>query len=63
MQKQLNASMQTVITFLDEQGYRYAIVGGIALSQWGVVRATYDVDLKILVPDYNYVALRNTLLK
>ncbi len=62
MQKQLNASLETVVAFLEEHGYRYAIVGGIALAQWGVVRATYDVDLKVLVPDYDYTAIRNDLL-
>lgn len=30
---------------LDELGIPYAIVGGLAISAWGVVRSTKDVDL------------------
>ncbi len=61
MQKQLNVSLHTVVSFLQEHGYRYAIIGGIALAQWSVVRATYDVDLKVLVPNYDYAAVRTAL--
>jgi predicted nucleotidyltransferase len=61
VQKQLSASLYTVVSFLEEHGYRYAIIGGIALAQWNVVRATYDVDLKILVPNYDYTAVRSAL--
>ena len=46
MERQLEAPLRKVVAFLQEHGYRYAIVGGIALPQWGVVRATYDVDIK-----------------
>lgn len=62
MEKQLEASLQTVVAYLEQQGYRYAIIGGIALSLWGVLRATYDVDLKVLVPDNDYPAIRSALL-
>jgi hypothetical protein len=34
--------------FLEQQGWRYCVVGGIALSRWGEVRATEDVDLCLL---------------
>ena len=63
MQSQLETSLRTVIEYLDTQGYRYAIIGGLALSHWGVVRATYDVDLKILVPDNDYQTIRTKLLE
>ena len=61
MERQLEAPLRKAVAFLEERGYRYAIVGGVALPQWGVVRATYDVDLKVLVPDTNYSAARATL--
>ncbi len=51
MSSKLETSLRTAIEFLDAQDYRYAIIGGLALSHWGVVRATYDVDIKVLVPD------------
>ncbi|MEZ4737701.1 MAG: nucleotidyltransferase [Caldilineaceae bacterium] len=62
MERQLESSLQTVVTYLEQEGYRYAIIGGIALSYWGVLRATYDVDLKVLVPDNDYPAIRAALL-
>ncbi len=61
MPKQLDSPLRTAVTFLEKHGYRYAIVGGVALPQWGVVRATYDVDIKVLVPDTDYAATRSTL--
>lgn len=61
MDRQLEASARAAVAFLTEHGYRYAIIGGIAMSQWGVVRATYDVDIKVLVPNYNYSAVRAAL--
>ena len=62
MERQLESSLHTVVNYLEQQGYRYAIIGGIALSYWGVMRATYDVDIKVLVPDSDYPAIRNALL-
>jgi len=61
MERQLEAPLRKAVAFLEERGYRYAIVGGVALPQWGVVRATYDVDIKVLVPDVNYSAARAAL--
>lgn len=61
MERQLEASIRTVVDFLAGHGYRYAVIGGIALSQWGVVRATYDADIKVLVPNHNYTAARSEL--
>ncbi len=61
MERRLEDVLRKVVAFLEEHGYHYAIVGGIALSQWGVVRATYDIDIKVLVPDLNYSAARNAL--
>lgn len=49
------------MAFLEGRGYRYAAIGGIAAAQWGLLRFTYDVDLKVLVPDADYEAMRATL--
>ena len=61
MESKLEAPLQVAIALLEEQGYRYAIIGGIALSQWSVIRATQDVDIKVLVPDTEYPAARKML--
>jgi len=61
MDEQLEAPLNAAIAFLEEHGYRYAVIGGIALSQWGVIRATQDVDLKVLVPDADYTSVREAL--
>jgi hypothetical protein len=54
VEKKLRASLQTVVTFLEKHSIRYAVIGGIALSQWGVIRVTRDIDFKVLAPDTNY---------
>jgi hypothetical protein len=61
VEKQLEKPLRMAIAFLEEQNYRYAVIGGIALSQWGVVRATRDVDIKVLVPNTDYSGVRNAL--
>lgn len=61
MERQLEASLRKVIVFLDTCGLHYAVIGGIALAQWGIVRATYDADIKVLVPNQDYAAVRATL--
>ena len=61
MERQLEVSLRKVIAFLDARGFRYAVIGGIALAQWGIVRATYDADIKVLVPDYDYASVRAAL--
>ena len=61
MDTQLERSVRAAIDFLETQGYRYALVGGLALAQWGVVRATYDVDIKVLVPRGDYAEMRASL--
>ncbi len=61
MENHLKGPLRTAVVFLEQHGYRYAIIGGIALSQWGVIRFTHDVDIKVLVPDVNYAAVRAEL--
>lgn len=61
MEKSLEAPLRKALIFLEESGFPYAIIGGIALAQWGVVRATLDVDIKVLVPDNDYTKMRTAL--
>jgi predicted nucleotidyltransferase len=61
MENQLKEPLRKAVCFLEENGYRYAVIGGIAMSQWGYVRYTQDVDIKILVPDTNYDAVRQAI--
>ena len=61
MEKQLEPALRAAVTFLEEHGYRYAIIGGVALPHWNVIRATYDVDVKVVIPDLDYAAARAVL--
>jgi predicted nucleotidyltransferase len=61
MEKELEAPLREAVAFLEKQGYRYAIIGGIALAQWGFVRTTHDVDIKVFVPNTDYTTVRNAL--
>lgn len=61
METRLETAVRRVIAFLTSHGYDYAVIGGIALSQWGVIRSTYDADIKVLVPNYDYAAARAAL--
>jgi hypothetical protein len=61
VEKDLEEPLRTGVTFLEKQGYRYAVIGGLALAKWGVVRTTQDVDIKVLVPDMEYSAVRAAL--
>ena len=49
MQAQLEA-LQEISTFLVEQNIPHFVIGGIANAIWGRPRATFDADLKILLP-------------
>lgn len=61
MHEQLRMPPEQAVVFLENRGYRYDIIGGIALSQWEYLRFTYDIDIKVLVSDMNYEEVRNTL--
>ena len=58
MERQLEQALREAIAFLEAHGYRYAVIGGIAVTTWGIIRATRDVDLKVLVPDLDYAGTR-----
>lgn len=42
------ATAQEVDEFCREQGWRYCIIGGLAVQRWGEPRTTRDVDLTVL---------------
>lgn len=63
MEERLKAPLRAAIAFLEEHGYRYAIIGGIALAQWGAIRVTRNIDIKVLVPNLDYTAIRDALRK
>lgn len=43
------ASMQRIIDFLNERDIPYMLIGGVAISIWGEMRVTHDVDFKVSV--------------
>ncbi|MBN1975803.1 MAG: nucleotidyltransferase [Anaerolineae bacterium] len=61
MSDQLEAALRRAVEFLEARGYRYAVIGGIANQVWGEPRFTHDVDLKVLVPDLDYAAVRDAI--
>jgi len=61
MNKGLFSALTSAVSLLETHGYRYALIGGLAVSIWGLTRATYDVDIKVLVPETDYQTLRNIL--
>jgi len=58
VEQQLEPPLREALCFLEAHGYDYAVIGGIAVTVWGIIRATHDVDLKVLVPDIDYAAVR-----
>lgn len=61
MHEQLKLPLEKVVSFLESHGYRYAVIEGIALAQWGHLRFTYDIDIELLVPNMNYEEARAVL--
>lgn len=61
MEETLKVVLRTAVTRLQESGFRYALIGGLALAEWGVARYTHDVDIKVLVPDVDYASVRGAL--
>ncbi|MBI5347996.1 MAG: nucleotidyl transferase AbiEii/AbiGii toxin family protein [Chloroflexi bacterium] len=61
MEKKLESSLRVAVQWLESRGYRYAVIGGLAVSQWGFIRATEDVDIKVLVSMPDYADLRVSL--
>ncbi|MDW7680881.1 MAG: hypothetical protein SCK70_09970 [bacterium] len=61
MENPLKEALRQATEFLDTQKIKYAIIGGIANQIWGQARFTYDIDIKVLIPDYDYKKFRLTL--
>lgn len=57
----LEAALLRAVDLLERHQLRYAVIGGLALAQWGVSRATRDVDLKVAVPETDYDSVRDLL--
>jgi len=58
VEKHLEGPLRAAVRFLEERGFKYAIIGGVALPFWGLVRATRDIDIKVLVADTGYDSVR-----
>lgn len=43
--------LDTLLKRFDDEGIRYAVIGGFALGFWGVTRSTIDIDLLLLLED------------
>ncbi len=54
----MQESLRKALSFLEAQKYDYALIGGIANQVWGQARFTYDIDIKILVPELRYEAVQ-----
>ncbi len=61
MEDQLEASLHEAVNVLEKNGYRYALIGGMALLHWGRPRYTRDIDIKVLVHDLDYKKIRSLL--
>lgn len=46
----LEETLRRVVTFLDEKGLDYMLIGGYALPYYGRVRVTLDIDVAVATP-------------
>lgn len=54
-------TVYAVERILRESGLEHAFVGGLALSAWGVPRATFDLDLAVALPPERQPAFLTSL--
>ncbi len=47
---------EQIASFLETHHIAYALIGGIAVQQWGEPRATRDVDVVVMVPQERFEA-------
>lgn len=52
-----------VARWLERQGVRYFLIGGVALQYWGEPRLTHDVDVTVLVAPEEWEAFLKKALK
>ena len=63
MENRFQSALNKVVNFMESHELRYAIIGGIANQIWGQARFTYDIDIKLFVPDLDYEKMRELLEK
>ncbi len=61
MEEAVKKALSKAVAFLENKGYKYAIIGGIANQWWGRPRFTYAVDIKVIVPDTEYSMVQNDI--
>lgn len=47
----LEETLRRIVSFLDEEGVDYMLIGGYALPYYGRVRVTLDLDIAVAMPD------------
>src|SRR5687768_1176363 len=52
-----------VCQVMQSHGWRFCIIGGLAVQKWGEARTTLDVDLSLLAPFGDEEEFVTTLLK
>ncbi len=62
MDNPFKQALREVVSFLESYQLKYVVIGGIANQIWGQARFTYDIDVKLLVPDLDYDSLKDRLL-
>jgi hypothetical protein len=55
------AVLKAAVAWLESHDYRYAVIGGVATQYWGFPRLTLDIDIKVLIPNMDYTAVRDAL--
>ena len=50
----LRGALAELVTWLEEQGFTYALGGALALGVWATPRMTLDIDMTLWVPDDAY---------
>ena len=61
MEAPLKRALAKAVDYLESHDYRYAVIGGIANQWWGRPRFTYDVDIKVIVPNTEYSTVQNAI--
>lgn len=44
MERKIETALRLAIRFLETNDFAYTLIGGLALAQWGVVRATFQTS-------------------
>ncbi len=54
----LGEAVRQLKTFLESHDIPYMVIGGIALSVWGITRTTRDADFKVFIGDLTITEFR-----